>query len=124
MIEIKENESFPYIKLDPIKGSIIIEGVSIPISPLSYLDPILEWVDLFCSANKQLEINLSLVHFNTYTTKFLMRLIEKCNNLNTNGSNIIINWNYSQDDSELKESGEFYKDFFGNKHEFQLVSKK
>lgn len=121
-IEIKQKEAFPYIKLDPRNGSITIEGISTPISPLSYLEPILDWIDLYCSANKYLEINLTLHYYNTYTTKFLMRLIDKCNFLNTLGFSITINWNYSETDEELKECGELYKDLFINKPEFQLKS--
>lgn len=121
-IEIQQTESFPFIKLDPIKGVITIEGVSTPISPLTYLEPILDWIDLYSATNKRLEINLTFQYYNTYTTKFLVRLIEKCNNLNSIGSSVLINWNYSQNDDEIKECGEFYKELFFNMPEFQLVS--
>ena len=121
-IEVVQTESFPYIKLDPKNGQIMIEGVSTPISPLTYLEPILDWINLYCAQNKHLEINLAFKYYNTYTTKFLVRLINKCNVLNKKNSSILINWNYSQNDEELKESGEYYKELFSNKPEFQLVS--
>lgn len=122
LINISRKESYPHILLDPDNGKIVIEGVSTPVSPLTYLEPILAWMDLYSRKNTSLDILFKFYYYNTYTTKFLVRFIEKCNALYAQGMDITIEWSYSESDTDILEYGDFYKDLFINKNGFKLIA--
>jgi hypothetical protein len=105
--ELQAKENMPKIVLDPELNKIIIAGNSSPLSPTNFFNPILEWVENFKkNGRSELKLYIMLNYFNTYTSKFLMRLAKECQTLSQSGCNTKIYWYCDVEDEDMTEFGE------------------
>lgn len=121
-VEMSQTGSNPRITLDPDKGMISISGVSYPVSTSAYFEPILEWIDLFdLSGKATLNVYFHFNYYNTYTSKFLVNLVWKCNKLSKNNKAISFYWYYDIDDDEMREFGEYLQTQFHKQETFYVL---
>lgn len=121
-VEVSQTGSNPRITLDPEKGLISISGASSPISTTSYFEPIFEWIGLFgLSGKDKLNVYLHFKYYNTYTSKFLVNFVWKCNNLIKEQKAVSFYWYYDVDDDEMREFGEYLQTQFYEKEKFYLL---
>lgn len=111
--ELSAKENLPKIVLDPELNKIIIAGNSAPLSPTNFFNPVLDWIENFKDSNREeLKVYIILDYFNTYTSKFLMRLTKKCQSLSHGGCNAKIYWYCDVEDEEMVEFGENLQGIF------------
>lgn len=121
-VEVSQTSINPRITLDPDKGMISISGASSPISTTAYFEPINEWLDLFDADGKDtLNVYLHFYYYNTYTTKFLVNLVWKCNSLLKKGKQVGFYWYYDMDDDEMREFGEYLQTQFHDQTKFYVL---
>ena len=88
------------------KGLMEIKGRSIPENSLKFYEELLEWVEKYATnANLETNVNIQLEYFNTSSSKCLLDLFKKMENI---GSTVNINWYYEEDDEDMLEAGEDY----------------
>ncbi|MBN2485857.1 MAG: DUF1987 domain-containing protein [Bacteroidales bacterium] len=110
-IKIQGTEDTPKVILDKEKEVMEISGRSLPEDVASFYDPILTWLDEYASApNKKTVFNFKLVYFNTASSKLLLDILMKLEEIHEAGNDVLIRWHYPEDDEDMEEAGEEYAD--------------
>lgn len=95
-------------------GSMELKGRSIPENSVEFYQPLNECIDSYSSNPKKKTIlDSKLEYFNTFSSKCILDLFEKLENLNGEATDVIVNWYLEQDDEDVEEAGEVYQAIIG-----------
>lgn len=109
----------PGIILDKENGRMEISGRACPEDPLEFYQPVFDWLDDY--AEEPLEktvFDFKLAYYNTATSKVLMMMMQRLEELANDGNNVLVRWYYLEDDEDMQESGEDYAEMIDVKFEF------
>ncbi len=96
----------PKIDFDPETGILIIEGKSFPPDVKEFYADVLEWLDEYMQKPApQTELTLKLDYFNTASSKIILDILYKMEDLYKSGQPVIVKWYYPEDDEDMKETG-------------------
>ena len=110
-IKIQGTEDTPKVILDKDAEIMEISGRSLPEDVASFYDPILNWLDEYAgSPNDKTVFNFKLVYFNTASSKLLLDILMKLEEIHEGGADVLIKWHYPEDDEDMEEAGEEYAD--------------
>ena len=110
ILQIKENEDAPYVFMDAGEGFVEIKGKSYPPDVGSFYEPILEWLDTYKDeGTKELNVNLKMEYFNTASSKLLLDILYKLEEIDELEKKVTVNWYYPEDDDEMLDLGEEYE---------------
>jgi len=111
VIKIKGTDDTPSIILDKDNEIFEISGRSLPEDVTTFYEPILNWLDEYAEKpNAKTVFSFKLVYFNTASSKLLLDILMKLEEMYENGSDILIKWYYPEDDEDMEEAGEEYAD--------------
>jgi len=100
----------PTVVLDADTGLLLIRGRSIPENTIDFFSPINNWVDNYCTIPKdKTTFQIRLEYFNTSTSKCLLDLLRKFENINKYRSEVTVEWFYETDDDDMEEAGQDYQ---------------
>ena len=109
-ITIEGTPKTPTISFHLEKGFLEIKGRSIPENSIEFYKPLVEWLEKYAGKPKnQTQVNIQLEYFNTSSSKCILDVFKKLEAIHKNGSEIIINWYYEEDDEDMLEAGEDYQ---------------
>ncbi len=113
VIKIEGTDDTPKVILDanPENPFMEISGRSLPEDVVAFYDPILEWLDEY--AENPLEktvLNIKLEYFNTASSKLLLDILLKLEDMHEAGNDVLVRWHYPDDDEDMEEAGEEYED--------------
>ncbi len=110
-INIEGTSKTPTISFDAGTGKIEIKGRSIPENSIEFYKPLVDWLDKYADvANGLVEVNMQLEYFNTSSSKCILDVFKKLENVNSKaGAEVVINWYYEEDDEDMLEAGEDYQ---------------
>lgn len=110
-INIEGTPKTPTISFDANTGVIEIKGRSIPENSIEFYKPLVDWLDKFSDvAQGTVSVNIQLEYFNTSSSKCILDVFKKLENLqNKNRAEVVINWYYEEDDEDMLEAGEDYQ---------------
>jgi len=119
---VEQSYKTPLINFDGVTGNFEIKGKSIPDNSSKFYEPLLAWLDNYVqNPAPRTNLNLQLDYLNTNSTKSIMDMLKKLEQILKNGKGeIIINWLYEEEDDGILAVGEEYKSFI--KIPFNLVS--
>lgn len=124
-IEVDQTEFAPKIILDPDSSAIRMSGNSRPISTTAYFEPVFEWLENYGRhGKKHLSVYFQFHHINTYTMRFLLKMMRVLNHYLGDNKDISIVWVYDAEDDDAVEFGEQLRSLFGNKSKFLLKVKR
>lgn len=110
-IKIAGTEDTPTVILDAQGEIMEISGRSLPEDVASFYDPILNWLDEYAqNPNEKTVFNFKLVYFNTASSKLLLDILMKLEEMHEAGKNVTVVWHYPEDDEDMQEAGEEYAD--------------
>ena len=112
-ISIKATSKTPKVDFNSDSGVLEITGRSIPENSVDFYKPILEWLDDYAKIaqnNKQTVFKFQLEYFNTSSSKCILDIFRKLEKLYTDEVNIAIKWFYEEDDEDMYESGEDFRE--------------
>lgn len=110
-IKIQGTEDTPKVILDKNNDIMEISGRSLPEDVASFYDPVLTWLDEYAeNPNPKTVFNFKLVYFNTASSKLLLDILMKLEEIHENGNDVLIRWHYPEDDEDMEEAGEEYAD--------------
>lgn len=110
-IKIMGTDDTPTVILDAENEIYEISGRSLPEDVTAFYDPILGWLDEYASSpNKKTIFTFKLVYFNTASSKLLLDILMKLEQMHESGNDILIRWYYPEDDEDMQEAGEEYAD--------------
>ena len=110
-IKIAGTEDTPTVTLDKEKEILEISGRSLPEDVASFYDPILTWLDEYAQdPNPKTIFNFKLVYFNTASSKLLLDILMKLEEMYEAGKDVTVVWHYPEEDEDMQEAGEEYAD--------------
>lgn len=110
-LEITGTAKTPSILFDSQSGVLEIKGRSIPENAIDFFKPLVDWLDEYSKETKSVtKANIQLEYFNTSSSKCILDIFKKLENINKqDNSEVIINWYYEEDDEDMLEAGEDYQ---------------
>ncbi len=113
IIKIEGTDDTPQVTLDanPENPFMEISGRSLPEDVVAFYDPILEWLDEY--GENPLEktvLNIKLEYFNTASSKLLLDILLKLEDMHEAGNDVLVRWHFPDDDEDMEEAGEEYED--------------
>jgi hypothetical protein len=110
-IKIKGTEDTPTVILDDAEDVMEISGRSLPEDVSNFYGPILSWLTEYIKSPKPKTIfNFKLVYFNTASSKLLLDILMKLEELHKKGNDVLVKWYYPEDDEDMQEAGNEYAD--------------
>ena len=110
-IKIAGTEDTPTVTLDKDKEVLEISGRSLPEDVASFYDPILNWLDEYAQDPLEKTVfNFKLVYFNTASSKLLLDILMKLEEMHEAGKDVTVVWHFPEDDEDMQEAGEEYAD--------------
>ena len=111
VIKIKGTDYTPTIILDQDSGIFEISGRSLPEDVTTFYEPILNWLEDYQEeANDKTVFTFKLVYFNTASSKLILDILMKLEDMHESGKEVLIKWYYPEDDEDMEEAGEEYAD--------------
>ena len=111
VIKIMGTDDTPTVVLDAANNLFEIAGRSLPEDVAAFYKPILEWIDKYIqSPNAKTVFSFRLIYFNTASSKLLLDILMKLEELQNSGKEVLVKWHYPEDDEDMKEAGEEYAD--------------
>ena len=101
----------PHIIFDAANGSLEIKGKSIPENSIEFYKPVYDWLDTYTTQPKdQTLLTVQLEYFNTSSSKCLLDLFRKLENIHSSGKGKVnVKWLYEEDDEDIMEAGDDYQ---------------
>ncbi len=111
VINIKGTDDTPSVTMDKDNGVFLIQGRSLPEDVTLFYQPILDWIAEYGNqTNDHTDMTFKLEYFNTASSKVLLDVLLKFEEIKNNGSDVTIKWCYREDEEDIKEAGEEYED--------------
>ena len=108
---IKPGLDTPKIDFNAETGELLIEGKSFPPDVTSFYKVALSWLDEYAkNPAEKTTLKLKLDYFNTASSKILLDILYRMEDLYKNGYDVIIKWFYPEDDEDMKETGIEYSE--------------
>lgn len=111
IMKIMGTDDTPTVILDAGNNIFEVSGRSLPEDVAAFYNPILEWMDQYIQKpNAKTIFNFKLVYFNTASSKMLLDILMKLEELQQAGKEVLVKWHYVEDDEDMMEAGEEYAD--------------
>lgn len=113
-IFIEETGRTPRIVGDSANGTLLLAGKSLPEDARSFYSEFRRWLmDFYHSEAKEIKITLDVEYFNTSTSNLLLEMMKQFKKMNET-KKVTVLWLYEEDDIEMEEIGQDYKDLIGD----------
>lgn len=99
----------PFISFDSRSGVMEIKGRSIPEQADDFWLPVLNWFETYIQMPAcQTVFKIDLEYFNISSSKRILFLLYKLNNLAKSSDTVKVEWYYREDDEDMFEVGNDY----------------
>jgi hypothetical protein len=99
----------PYVAFDVNSGTMVLKGRSIPDQPDEFWLPILNWFESFMLKNpERVHFKIDLEYFNISSSKRILFLLYKLNELSDSGVDVGVDWCFRSNDEDMYEVGQDY----------------
>lgn len=100
-LDIKGSQNVPDVCFNSLNGKLLIKGRSVLENTIHFFEPIIKWIDEYCkNPAEKTELCIEMDYFNTSSSKFILSIFEKLQNLHTLGKQVEIIWRYNDEDSQ------------------------
>tara|TARA_B100000674_G_scaffold475674_1_gene469014 strand:+ start:1279 stop:1677 length:399 start_codon:yes stop_codon:yes gene_type:complete len=107
LFTLNATETTPSVNFNPETGELIIEGNSIPNDAEEFFNPILSWLEEYVSSTRvKTTLVIKLHYFNVSSSKRILYMFYKLNELLKFNKPVVIKWYYSEDEDEMFEVGQ------------------
>lgn len=99
----------PAINFSKLSGVMQIKGRSIPDQPDEFWIPVLNWFESYLlQPSERTVVVIDLEYFNISSSKRILFLLYKLNELVEEGKDAVVEWHYRQADEDMYEVGQDY----------------
>ena len=121
---IEGTDRTPEVNFKFSEGSLCISGRSITENPIQFYNKLSDVLALYIHNPQPSTIfKVELEYFNTSTSKCLVDLFKQLETLHMKGNEVRVEWFYEDQDEEIMDSGEDYKDIVNIPFEIKLMKK-
>ena len=111
VIKIQGSDDTPKVILDADNNTFEISGRSLPEDVVAFYDPILDWLDEYSQNPLDKTVfNIKLEYLKTASSKLLLDVLLKLEDMYDAGHDVLVKWHYPDDDEDMEEAGEEYAD--------------
>jgi len=111
VIKIVGTDDTPSVTFDVANEIFEVSGRSLPEDVAAFYEPILDWLDRYSEeASGKTEFDFKLVYFNTASSKMLLDILLKLEEMYESGKDVLVRWHFPEDDEDMEEAGEEYAD--------------
>jgi hypothetical protein len=115
----------PLIYFDLMAGTLDIKGRSVPENPYEFYVPLLNAIDEYTlSSQPCTTVNVHLEYFNTTSSKCLLDVFKKFESIHKDGNTVTVNWKYENEDYDMLEAGQDYKEMIDLPFQMMEVNEK
>jgi hypothetical protein len=108
-LHINATTQTPFIHFNGKSGVMEIKGRSIPDQPDEFWLPILNWFETYLlNPNASTVVKINLEYFNISSSKRILFLLYKLNELAEIGKDVHVEWLYRETDEDMYEVGQDY----------------
>jgi len=101
----------PGLNFNSQNGKFEISGRSIPENSIDFYKPLLDWLDAYLKKPLQLtHLTIKLEYFNTSSSKCMVDIFRRLEKLHSSGNDVQVEWFYEEEDEDMQESGEDFKE--------------
>ncbi len=109
VLRIEASAQTPLVSFNPVSGVMEIKGRSIPDNPEEFWGVVLEWFDAYMrTPNTETLVRIDLEYFNITSSKRILFLLYKLNELVDAGLKAKVEWYYRRSDEDMYEVGQDY----------------
>ncbi len=106
ILERSATAKTPHIYFNPKTGYMSVKGRIIPESSEEFWTPVVKWFYAYSFApSLKTVLKLNIDYFNIPSSKQILFLLHKMNDLYEKGFDAVVQWEYAVDDEEMKEVG-------------------
>lgn len=122
---IEASTQTPSVSFDHETGQMEIIGRSIPDQPDKFWGPVLTWFDAYLSQpSLETTVKINLDYFNIPSSKRILFLLYKLNELSDSGYKVKVEWHYKEADGDMYEVGQDYAYMVKVPFEFKEIQQK
>lgn len=120
VINIEGKQDTPKVVLDVNSRKFEISGKSFPADVGVFYGPIIEWLNEYAQnpLGKTVFV-LKMDYFNTASSKIILDILYKLEDMKNGGHDVSVKWYYPDDDEDMMETGEEYDEIVDI--DFELV---
>ena len=108
---IKGDKQKPDLIFSAATGELKVSGQSLPENATLLYEPVLAWIAEYSKAPaKKTVFSLQMKYYNTASSKMFFSIIKSLNLLYRGGADIEIEWHYQDDDEDMLDAGEYFRD--------------
>ncbi len=108
-LKIEETALTPFVDFNAESGVMEIRGRAIPEDPDTFWMPILNWFESYIlNANNRTVIRINLEYFNISSSKRILFLLYKLNDMAEAGKDVCVEWHHRDTDEDMYEVGQDY----------------
>ncbi len=108
---ISKTDDTPAITLDKAAGKFEFSGKSLPEDVSTFYAPVFAWISAYGEdANPESTFVFKMTYFNTASSKIILDVLMRLEELHEDGKNITVEWHYEEDDEDMQEAGEEYSE--------------
>lgn len=115
-IYIEATPTSPEVDFRFSEHRLRLQGESFPENAAAFYGPILDALQTYLSSRQpaRIDVTVSLLYFNSSSTKVLFTLFEKLHDATLGGAQIDLYWQHDEDDDTIQEFGDdLHEDFPG-----------
>jgi hypothetical protein len=87
-----------------------LKGRSIPENSIDFYKPLIDWIDQYGrDPQPKTALHVQLEYFNTSSSKCILDVFKKLENIRAAGNEVIVLWHYEPEDEDMLEAGEDYQ---------------
>lgn len=112
-LRIKGSSKTPEVILDPAADEYKLTGRSLPEDAVGFYSKVKDWMERFVQVHEfknTVTFRLELEYFNTSSSKCLLDVFKEIDSMYKDGKDVAILWCYDEDDEDMEETGEDYRD--------------
>ncbi len=100
------DQTYPTIVLDKANNRFEISGTSVPEDTETFYRPVIKWLDEYAkNPNDETNFLIKMDHLNVTSSKRILYILFKLNELIKKGKKVSISWHYREDDDDSLEDG-------------------
>lgn len=111
VINIEATDETPKAILDAANGVFEFSGKSLPEDVTVFYNPILEWLEEYGeNPNSETKVIFKMDYFNTASSKLILDILMKLEEIHEEHDGVTIEWYYREDDEDMEEAGDEFSD--------------
>lgn len=111
VIKINGTDDTPKVILDAQNNIIELSGRSLPEDVATFYGPIIEWIGEYAkNPNPKTNVVFKLEYFNTASSKMILDILLKFEEIHNDGHEVVVSWYYQEDDEDMEEAADEYAD--------------